>query len=89
MEDDSILSEMNSLDCHLVPIGSCSRIQTKTFITHKLKLEWFRDGYSVAALNNFMYIGGGYNPSGGEVRAEGVRLADMRAVNSCDLQCWQ
>ena len=65
MEDDSILSECNSLDCHLVPVGTSSQIQTEMFITHKMKLEWSRDGYSVATLNNFLYVGGGYNPSEG------------------------
>lgn len=67
VEDDSILSECNSLDCHLVPVGSSSHIPTDLFITHKMKLEWSRDGYSVAALNNFLYVGGGYNPSEGKI----------------------
>lgn len=65
VEDDSILSELNSLDCNLVPVGTSSQIPTEIFITHKMKLEWSRDGYSVAALNNFLYIGGGYDPSDG------------------------
>ncbi len=65
VEDDSILSEANALECHLVPVGESARISADAFITHKLKLEWLRDGYAVAALHNFMYIGGGYNPSEG------------------------
>ena len=70
VEDDSILSDCNSLDCHLVPVGTSSQIQAEMFITHKMKLEWSRDGYSVATLNNFLYVGGGYNPSEGNTITE-------------------
>ena len=72
VEDDSILTEENTLEYHLVPLSgpgplvTKQRITSPDYITYNSKLDWMRDGYATAVLGNFLFVGGGYNPADGE-----------------------